>query len=202
MAADVDIVNRALSKLGETPITSLGDPVKAAKLAASLYGIVRDDVITSHTWNFAKTRVMLPAEAKTPDFGWKYQYLLPSDNLRVMEAGPWPQAVMDDYIGGERRSFVLEGGLLLTNHGPALNLIYLRRVTDVGLYPPSFIEALACKLAVEMCAALTDSNSKREMAWREYDMAIKQARRNNAIGLPPQPVQDDTWMVAHQWGVI
>lgn len=202
MAANVDIVNRALSKLGETRITSLDSPGKAAGLAASLFDTVRDSEISAHAWAFAKHRMMLPAEAEHPPFGWAYQYLLPADCLRVLEAGLWPQAVMDDYIGGDTSQYALEGQRLLTNLGPALNLKYLMRVEDPGLFPPAFVEALACKLAVEMAESLTGSNSKRELAWKEYEMAVKQARRINAISLPPQAVQDDTWMLAHQQGVL
>lgn len=83
-----------------------------------------------------------------------------------------------------------------------MNLIYLRQETDSGLYPPAFVEALAAKLAVEMAESLTGSNSKRELAWKEYEQAVKLARRINALGLPPMAVQDDTWMVAHLAGVL
>ncbi len=202
MAGNVDIVNRALSKLGEARLTSLTDGTTSAGLASSLFETVRDSEISGHTWNFAKTRTMLPAEAEKPAFGWAHQYLLPADCLRVLEAGPWPQAVLDGYIDGDRRSFVLEGQHILTNHGPALNLTYLRRVTDAGLFPPAFVETLASRLAVEMCETLTASNSKREMAWKEYEQALRRARRLNAIGLPPQMVQDDSWMLAHYQGAL
>ncbi len=202
MAANVDIVNRALSKLGDMRISSLGDPTKAAGLAASLFDILRDAEISAHSWNFAKARAVIPAEADKPAFGWEFQYILPSDCLRVLEAGPWPQSVMADYVGSDTSQFTFEDGRILTNLGPVLNLRYLRRVTDPEFFPPTFVEALACKLAAEMAEALTGSNSKRELAWKEYDQAVRLARRINAIGLPPQMVQDDTWMLAHRMGVL
>ena len=202
MAGNVDIVNRALSKLGDARISSLNDKSKAAALAASLFELVRDSEISSHSWNFAKTRVKLPAEADQPVFGFRWQYLCPSDCLRVLEAGPWPGPVTGPFISGETRSFVLEGDRILSNSGPALNLLYLRRVSDPALFPPSFIEALAARLAVEMAESLTGSNSKRELAWKEYEQTVKAARRLNAIGLPPRAVADGSWMAAHLEGVI
>ena len=202
MAGTVDIVNRALSKLGDMRISSLDDGSKSAAVAASMFEIIRDAEITAHCWHFAKTRSKLPAEAEKPVFGWSWQYLLPSDCLRVLEAGPWPQALTDSYVGGDSRSFVLEGQRLLSNLGPTLELIYLKRMSDAGLFPPSFIEVLACKLAVEMAESLTGSNSKRELAWNEYERALKLAKRLNAIGLPPLAVQDDSWMLAHRQGVV
>ena len=202
MAANVEIVNRALSKLGDMRISSLDDGSKSAAVASSMFEMVRDAETAAHSWNFAKTRKKIPAEVETPAFGWEYQYLLPTDCLRVLEAGPWPAAVMGNYIGRDTRSFIIEGQRLLTNLGPALDLIYLQRITDAGLFPPVFVEVLACKLAVEMAESLTGSNSKRELAWNEYERAVSLAKRLNAIGLPPVAVQDDTWMVAHLDGVM
>ena len=202
MAAVIDIVNRALTKLGERHITSLGDDVKAARAASSLYDIVRDAEIAAHSWNFAKKRDKLSAEAAKPEFGWSFQYLLPADCLRLLQLGSWPQPVMSDYVNGENRQYVLEGGRILTNLGPTLNIIYLWRETEAGVYPPVFVEALACKLAVEMAEILSGSGSKRQMAWEEYEQAVKMARKINAISQPPQMVQDDTWMLAHRMGVI
>ena len=202
MASQIDIVNRGLSKIGDARITALSDPTKAARLAASVYETVRDAEIAAYAWNFAKTRARLPADMDKPPFGWERQYCLPADCLRVLEAGPWPQAVMSDFISDDTSAFTIEGRHILTNHGPALNLIYLRRVADPGFYPPVFIEALAAKLAVEMAESLTGSNSKRELAWKEYEQTVRQARRINAIEKPPQALVDDTWMAARLIGVI
>jgi hypothetical protein len=202
VAGTIDIVNRGLSKLGGMRITSLEDPAEDARLADSLYVPVRDAEISAHAWNFAKTRVMLPAEAGKPAFGWEHQYELPADCLRVLQAGPWPAAVMSGLINHDTSAYAVEGRRLLSNHGPALNLIYLRREEDTGFYPPEFVEVLACKLAVEMAESLTGSNSKRQLAWNEYEQALRLARRLNAIGRPPAAVQDDAWMTAHMMGVI
>jgi len=148
MAGVIDIVNQALSALGEARITSLDDPGQAAGLARSLYDSVRDAEIERHSWNFARTRIMLPALKDPPAFGWSHQYQLPSDCLRVQEAGPRPRALTEDFIAGENRAWLIEGRNLLTNQGPPLNLIYLRRVEDPASYPPAFVEVLAAKLAV------------------------------------------------------
>jgi hypothetical protein len=202
MAGVVDIVNQALSALGEARITSLDDPGQAAGLARSLYESVRDTEISRYSWNFARDRIQLPLLKEAPIFGWSYQYQLPPDCLRVLEAGPWPLALTDDYIMAENRAWIIEGRNLLTNNGPPLNLVYLRRVEDPAFYPPAFVEVLAAKLAVRMCERLAGSNSKRELAAREYDLALKQAKRVDAIQLPPQRPADSEWMTARQRGVV
>lgn len=200
MASVIEIVNRALTKLGDANLTSLEDDCKTAQLASAMYDLVRDGEISAHSWNFAKARAVLPADLDKPVFGWEWQYSLPADCLRILEAGPWPQAVMADYVGGDSRPFIEEGGKLLTNLPPALNLVYLRRITDSGYYPPVFTDALACKLAVELCEPVTGSNSKRQMAWQEYERTIKQARRLNAIGRPPLAPAEGSWVTARLSG--
>jgi hypothetical protein len=200
VAASVDIVNRALSKLGDMRITSLDDPTKAAGLAASLYDIVLDSEISANAWNFSKDRRMITPDLEKPAFGWQFQYTLPAECIRVLEVGHWPQAAMDNYIGHDTSTYALEGNKILTNIGPTLNLKFVRRVTDPEFYPPTFVECLACKLAWEMCESLTGSNSKRDMALKEYQFSLMQAKRVNAISLPPVKVQDDTWVLAHEIG--
>jgi hypothetical protein len=178
----------------------LDDPGPAAGLARSLYAAVRDAETSRYSWNFARARARLPALAEAPAFGWARQYLLPPDCLRVLTAGPWPQALTDDYIGGENRAWLIEGRNLLSTQGPPLDLPYLRRVEDPAFYPPAFVEVLAAKLALSMCERLAGSNSKRELAAREYDLALKQARRLEAIQLPPQRPADGEWIIAHLKG--
>jgi hypothetical protein len=198
VAGVIDIVNQALSALGEARITSLDDPGQSAGLARSLYDSVRDAEIGRHSWNFARARTMLPALSEPPAFGWQYQYQLPADCLRVLEAGPWPQALRDDYIAAENRAWLIEGRNILSNQGPPLNLIYLRRVENPAFYPPAFVEVLAAKLAVRMAERFIGAAGKRELAWKEYEMTLKQAKRLNAIQLPPQRPADGDWLRAHQ----
>jgi hypothetical protein len=200
MAGVVDIVNQALSALGEARITSLDDPGQTAGLARSLYDTARDAEISGYSWNFARARVMLPAMGEKPAFGWDHQYLLPPDCLRVLEAGPWPQALLDDYIAAENRAWLIEGRNLLSNLRPPLNLIYLRRVEDPGFYPPVFVEVLVAKLAARMAERIIGATSKRELALKEYDLAVRRAKRLDAIQLPPQIQADGEWMRAHLEG--
>lgn len=203
MAAPIEIINRALSKIGETRIRSLDQETKAAGLAMSMFDMVRDAELSAHNWNFAKDRILIPAMVDTPVFGWAYQYQIPSDCLRILLAGSWPQAFVGDYIGWDTSQYTIEGTRILTNIGPALSLQYIKQITDTGIYPLTFVDALACKLAVEMAESIQGSNQdKKKVLWAEYDRSIQTAKTINAISLPPQMVQDDSWMLAHLRGVM
>jgi len=227
----IDIINRALTKIGQNRIASLDDDDERAVVAASIFDMVRDAELMAHSWSFAKRRTLLTPETTRPAWGWQYQFLIPPFCLRILEAGPWPHAAMGSPIISENRPFVIENNRILTNRtfkldggyytkiigggdeetefvqekipdGPALPILFIYQEKMTANYHPLFVEALCCKLAVEMCERITGDGSKREMAWKEYEQAVKTARLINALGLPPKAIQDGPLMLAHARGVI
>lgn len=189
MASQVDICNQALTKVGAARITSLSDGSKQANALNAIYDVKRDVELAAHPWTFAMTRAQLPASATAPLFGWARSFQLPAQFLRMVEVG-------EDWVfyeGPTGPLFAIEGGAILTDEAAPLNVRYVQRITNAGQYPPLFVEALACRLAAEVCEPLTQSLSKREQAWREYKEAIREARRSNAIVLPPQKPPPSSW---------
>jgi hypothetical protein len=191
MASQTDVINRALIKLGAGRITSIDDDLKQAQLAKSLWDTTRDVEQAAHPWTFAKARAELPALATAPAFGWARAFQLPSSFLRMIEVGQFYVL----YAGGAEL-FELEGQTILTDEGSPLAIRYIQRVTNVGLFPPLFVEALATRLAHQMCEALTQSLPKKQELAGEYKEAIRAARKNNAIELPPQASVPSSWELA------
>ena len=209
MTSQIEVANRALSKLGESRITSLADDIKAAREVSAAFDSVRDAELRAHGWSFAMTRAQLAADVVPPAYGYAHSYQMPTDLLRIWQTGEWYWSGPDlsDYRNSDGAPYVIEGRSILTSEGrsstgtPApLRIRYLRRVTDTGLWDATFVEAFACKLAIEVCEALTQSQSKKSTAWNEYDIAIKRAMRCNAIELPPEYVSDDSWITARWRG--
>lgn len=64
MSSEVDIVNNALSKIGQPPITALTDDVERARLANRIFTVIRDSVLRDYDWNFALKRVALSRATK------------------------------------------------------------------------------------------------------------------------------------------
>ena len=62
---DYDIVNLALIRLGANTITSLTDGSRNANAANVIYEMIRDEVLRSFDWGFAKRRAWL--DEKTPN---------------------------------------------------------------------------------------------------------------------------------------
>ena len=183
MASTVDIANFALNNLGASNITSLDENSKAARVVNQRYESVRDAVFRAHPWNCLINRASLAQETTTPAFGYTYQYALPTDPfcLRVLEFSngslSYPQDNITNNTGGP--VFVIEGRKLLTDEGSA-QIKYIGRVTDTQLYDASLTEALAARLAAEICYAITGSTSMVQIQTSLYEAKINEARFNDA----------------------
>lgn len=197
MTSKIAVANRALTKLGDARITSLEDDQKAAREVSSMFDIVRDDELRARAWSFSIKRAELPSLTEAPLFGFRRQFQLPTDCLRLVEiAGNWCGPYLADYRTSPDPLYTIEGRRILTDLPSQLQIRYISQVDDTGLWDSSFVEAFACRLAAELAESLTQSTTRRQLAWEEYDAAVKKARRANAIELPPEVISDDSWVIA------
>ena len=197
MASSVAIGNRALTKVGEARIQSLSDDLEAARVISAAWDILRDDELRAHNWGFAMTRASLAALVSAPDWGFDRQFQLPSDCLRVVQVGEyWPGPSLTDYRGSADLMYRIERGKILTDLSAPLKIRYVARIEDTGSWDSAFVEAFACRLAMEIAERITQSTSKRELAYGEYKRALSMAHRANAIEKPPEPLADDTWILS------
>jgi hypothetical protein len=196
MSSQVDIANRALTKLGESRITSLEDNTNNARVINSMFTIVRDAELRAHLWRFAIARASLPALSEAPAWGYAYQYQLPSDCLRLIGLDAYVALGMGDYITRTDSLYALEGNKVLTDLNAPLNIRYVKIEEDTNQYTSDFAEAFACRLAAECAETLTNSTSKRQLAWQEYKEAISLALKSNSLELPSQSRYDDSWILS------
>ena len=210
MPSDAGIVNIALTKLGARRIVTLTDNVKEAREAYAIYENQRDNEIRSHFWKFATKRTTLPALSTPPTFGYSIAYELPVDCLRVIAVGDvapnggyrWL------YMGStDNADYQVEGATIMVGLRPfgmatppatpgPLNIRYMQRVTDPTLFDPCFVQAFACRLAIELLDTLTGSSNKRPALAQEYQGALYTALRVNAMEQPPEPLASSSWMQA------
>ncbi len=147
MAADIDIINAALSKLGEQPILAISDPSPAARLADRTYADIRDALFEEYAWNFATKRASLSAEQAAPIWGFARAFNLPSDLLRLIE--------LNNVTDEEWRH---EGNQIVTDKASPLEIKYVGLVV-VDLMTPTFKEALASRLAMEWAEPLAQTTT-------------------------------------------
>lgn len=191
--SQVDICNKALTKIGSSRIVSLADGTKQANTLSAIWDMQRDVELAAHPWSFAMKRVELPALSTAPLYGWARAFQLPADFLRMVEVGEFWSLYLPNETG---EFFQIEGSTIVCDEASPLRVRYIRRVTNTGEFTALFAEALACRLAAELALDSTDSQSDRKSAWDEYETAISNARRANAIEKPPQRPVEDSWSLA------
>jgi hypothetical protein len=197
MASKTDIANRALTKLGDDRIIDLLDDTERARTINSIYNSCRDAELRAHVWNFAVRRVALPRLITVPAFGFSFEYQIPAESLRLIQVGEcWHWWSLQDYISGSTAQFQVEGRKILTDFDAPLKIRYIERIDDTGLYDALFVEAFACRLALEACERITQSNTKLQAIQEQYKENLRMALRVDAIENPPEQLPDESWMIS------
>ena len=150
----VDICNHALLKIGADTISSLDTAsntteatIQSAKFCNVLFDQALEEVLRMHKWNNAMRRVQLTRLTEAPAFKWKYNYLVPTDCIRIINLYETTDAYDD------QTSWVVEGRNILTDYETAF-LSYVSKPQDVStlnsFVTQCVIQNLAIKLAVPM----------------------------------------------------
>jgi len=167
MASQVGIVNLALTQIGSARIASMTEDSEQARKANAVYDLIRDEVMAAHPWNFAIFRDSLAVLDSTPEFDYGYEFLLPSDCLRVLGTNI------------EEDDFKICGGKILYN-SDSIKIKYIKKITDTTNYSPGFNIALAARLAAELAYPIADSRTLSEEMFKLYLDKLKIAKSQDA----------------------
>ena len=188
MASDTEVANRALSKLGEARLVALTDDTKGGRAMLARFAMLRDAELMAANWRFAVRRVNLAASLVVPAWGFSTIYPRPVDDLRPLridgifiDARSIGLQFEDSGFSPSQPGFSIIEGSIQTNRKGPLKYEYLAQITTVALWDPLFVEAFACRLAMDAAEELTQSQSKMEAVAMQYKAAIAMARRTNAI---------------------
>lgn len=174
----VQIVNLALSWLGQNQINALTDEQNEAKVMNANYALSRDKVLGDYAWTFAIRREILSPTATAPPFGYSNSFLIPSDVLTVHRVLR-PESQGTIFSSTRSRDLPMarwerEGNLILSNDD-IVHCIFIIRVTNADLYHPAFIHAFAARLAADTALTFTE-DKKLEIRMNErYDTKIAEA---------------------------
>ena len=198
---DAQICTLALNRVGEKqPLGSLKDATNAGRLCRLVYPLARDGALEEFPWPFARRRAALALLADDEDdaearenTGYAYVYALPSDCLvpRYLETGLLNPAE-DQKIPFELEDDADQStGVLLTNQEDA-ELVYTWRVTETAKFTPLFADALAWRVAYELCFSLPVKPAVGERAMQMYQMKVAEAaastQRHAQLAPKPKPL--------------
>ncbi|TVR81916.1 MAG: hypothetical protein EA405_07905 [Rhodospirillales bacterium] len=171
---------RALVKIGAHPISSFDEGSVEAQVAASLYPVVRDALLSIHPWNFAIKQERLAKLTSPPVADFAHAFALPSDCLRVISSGRPDR--------GRGLTYRIQGQMLYTN-SDAVVLTYLCKVDEAG-FPVFFQLALIARLAAEFCIPLTESTARWINLSRAAEEELRRARLADAQEDTPPRIEN------------
>ncbi len=188
------ILNYGLGMLGSYTVTSLEPGVTPLeKRVASNYQQWKRSELTRRRWVFNRGFSVLTQEPTAPmaTEERQYGYALPTDYLAAVRDKYSRWQIRGRYIYSAEDSLVLE----------------YKMDVDEENFDPLFVDTLACRIALEMCEWVTQSNMKKADAERAYNNTIKLASANNALIIGPEdeltePDENDSWIASRAgWGL-
>lgn len=180
----VELINRALTKVGAAPITSLTDSTNNARIANRVYDSALRSILEECKWNFATKRLTLSSSADSVDWydtGETYVYQKPADLIKIhgtnYEAATWR-------VEGEH----------IFSDTAALGIRYVYFIDEPAKFPSAFAEALEDKLCSDMAYAIVNSRILGEQYYERYEkISLPKAMSSNSqVGTQQTPI-DDAW---------
>lgn len=165
--SNLEVANYALQKLGAKRVESFDQDHPNARSISAVFDLVRRAELRKHIWNFAVRRATLAADTAQTDWGSHNRFRLPTGYLRLIfddETG--------EHVDWTVESDAADGKFIITDDDAPLYIKYIHDVDTPALYDDLFVEAIACKMAYEMCREITGSSEQKAQLYRDYNDAL------------------------------
>lgn len=106
-AQNIAICNQSLGLLGASEIAVGGTTDQNYIYCVTFFDDARDEILTAHRWNFAKTRAYA-IQTSDPLFGYDNAFTKPSNCLKILQIEEQPDII-----------FEVENALIITDEGTA-----------------------------------------------------------------------------------
>ena len=193
----IEIINRALLKLGEPPVSSLNEAA-FSKSYEMIYQDMLNLLLSAYPWRFAvKT---MPLVRLNKMFRERFLYPIPADCLLILKVLPHHSAELADYRSDASSEFEVAQGCLVCRQKSGVEIEYVAKIDDDTCFSALFREALAAKIAAELAMRLKHSLNVKQSFDNEFFNLIRQAELNNEIMKSAEFMPDGSWIkVRHAW---
>lgn len=172
MADETTTCNMALYRTGvSSTIASLDEGSKESRICKTFFAPIRDVVLEDVDWNFARKRQALALQAVTAPTNWLYSYALPDDCIAVRSIVV-PGVRISSSAG--RIPYEIQGRSILTDQED-LEIIYTYRCTDMSIWPPQAVSALAWALVPELAMGLVIKTDAAQQGRAAYNQVVSEA---------------------------
>lgn len=175
MATDIELVNWALTEIGQDKIVSLDNTVSSKVIQTAIFQLprIKQAVLRTRDWNCARRRAALNLLTEDISLGeWAFNYRLPAGCLAARR-----------FVGTEdsdkTAKFSVEQDqdgkpVLLTNVSNA-RLVYTHNLLDVNRWDTLLADACATRLAIEFATSFARDLKFMETMWKKYQSKIEEA---------------------------
>jgi len=188
----LEICNTALLDIGAHKTDAVGDGSVEGDLCEDYWDIIRREVLSSHTWNFAKKWAELTESAGYTfvDSEWSYAYDLPADLLKMSR------------METKATKYVIREDNLLCNLDEC-KVEYIFDETTTANYPAHFITALVFRLGIAFYPKLISNKIDRAAELMKYYALLDRMKKQDAIQTKPHEINElqhtnatDSWLIA------
>ena len=184
----IDVINRALFKLGEPMITSLNGMAKSYE---TIFEDVKSLLLSAYPWRFAVTRQSMPKYEER--FGTKVMYRLPNDCLLLLHVFG-----MTDERKPPVQGYEVADNCIVTSVKNGVTVEYVRNIEEIEKMSPLFKEAMAAKIAAELVMRIKHTLSLKQMLDDEFFYLIRQAELNNEIIKDAELMPENSWVLIRE----
>jgi|GEM_PF-3230981 hypothetical protein len=182
MATKLQIINNALTFLGNNPVATLNLQNTVLQAMSSIYDLILPDIMAGHPWHFALRWEQLvedPTEPLNPR--WNYSYHLPADYIQAWNTYPY-----GNYN-------IVYGKYIWANVSPPWKWGYIGTVSEAE-FPGYFNLLLSYALASE-CALLVTENPNIATYWQQKASQQRVIAQNRDYTAQPNPtlISNPVW---------
>lgn len=182
MASAVGIANKALTLLGQQPITSFSDDNSRGRAVNRTYDELRREMLASHPWNFAYKRASLAADSTAPTHTFARRFAFPTDCLRLLDADT------------ESERYGVEGRYIVTDAAAPLRIEYIADIDDPNQMSPGFRRCLSYALAAELAFEMTGNATLQQSMASQAERESFKARSQDAQEGEFYEQDEGTWL--------
>jgi len=197
MSSEVVIINQALTLLGQKVIVARTDDTLEAQVMDQLFDFERDNLLRRHSWNFATKRKKLARSANTPEFEFEYQYPVPADWMRTVVVSASDHGHTDIAY---RQALDETDNRVILSDATELWLVYVAKVTDVGLFSADFQKLLSLRLAASACIRMKNSRTLQQDLEAQCKAQWFAATSSDAIEDMPDRRPEGSWVRGRRGG--
>jgi hypothetical protein len=187
MSTKVEIINKALTLIGASPIVNITDDTQNARIMNRVYDSSRKSVLSECLWNFASKRSLLALSADTLpwyDTGVGILYARPSDVIRI-------------FATNDKNAIWKEEGDYIVSDTNGLGILYVYDLDVPSKYTSSFIDAFVDRLASDAAYPIVNSRNLGEAFRKLYEtISLPKAKSENSQTGSQVTMQDDAWEMA------